>query len=134
MKKILITILIFFTCNLSYGQLGASKAEVKAKYNSEPIQSGYTSDGYYFMGFKDNSVFNTYYYFSNNKDFCHLKKVDPIDQNDLQSIDDLLNTKFIKDSDTKWHQNKGSFRIVIEKVLYETGDGYYYEYSLRKIK
>lgn len=123
-----------FTCNLSYGQLGASKSEVKAKYNSVPTQSGYTSDGYYFMGFRDNDIFHTYYYFSNNKDFCYLKKVDPIDQNDIQSIDDLLSDKYFKESDTKWYYHKGSFRIVIEKVLYEDGEGYYYEYSLRKIK
>ena len=132
MKKNLITALILFTCNLCYGQLGASRSEVKAKYNSKPILTGYSSDGYYFMAFKDNDTFNSYYYFDKNKDFCFMKKLDPIDQKYLQDMTDFLNTKFAKESDYKWYQNQGQLRVVIKKILYEDGTGYYFEYRIEK--
>jgi len=70
MKKILISILILFVCNLSYAQLGGSISEIKAKYNTKPFLSDRTSDGYFFLAYHDN--IGDFYFNKNNK--CFLKK------------------------------------------------------------
>ena len=131
MKKIVLTILILFVCNLSYAQLFASIDEVKANNNTEPFLSDYTSDGYYFLAYNVDNDREIYYYFAKNN-ICFLYKMVPLDQEDIPSMVEFFDKNYYKRSNNEWVKNEDGYRLIMKKVLFEDGGGYYIEYSLEK--
>ena len=130
MKRTLLTILFAITSIISYGQarIGSTAAAIKSEFSesSNKLQSGYDSDGDYYITIETERATVTYYF--NIDKVCTTTIIFPDNQGQLNFYVELYNKQYVIVSSTEWkmYSNNG---IASIKLVFPEGGGYFFVWN-----